>query len=59
MDIGEPRAGYTLRAEHPEAGTDIVENHPTMKVAIARAVELIADGYGAEIGSPETLLKPP
>jgi hypothetical protein len=58
MDIGEPPTGYTLQAEHPEAGTAIVESHATIKAAIARAAELITDGYCVEIGSPPILSKP-
>ena len=58
MDIGELRTGYTLQAEHPAVGTTIVESHATMKAAIARAAELIADGYRVEIGSPPVLSKP-
>ena len=58
MDIGELRAGYTLQAEHPEARTAIVESHATMEAAIARAAELIANGYRVEIGSPPALSRP-
>jgi hypothetical protein len=58
MDIGEAHTGYTLQDEQPEAGTAIVESHATMKAAIARAAELIADGYRVEIGSPPVPSKP-
>jgi hypothetical protein len=55
MAVGENPSHYLVQAEHPELGTTIGENYATMNAAVARAVELIQDGYTVEISSTSSL----
>jgi hypothetical protein len=51
MATGEIRSGYTVRAEHPESGLALEERYAGIPAAIARAVELLREGYAVEIRS--------
>ena len=44
-------ASYLVQAEHPEFGTALGESYASMPAAIARAVELLREGYTVEIRS--------
>ena len=54
MAAGERPGGYLVQAEHPDFGT-IGETFANMPAAIARAVELLREGYTAEILSVSSL----
>ncbi len=53
----ETRAGYPLRAEHPDSADVIDEWCATIKRAVARAAELAHEGYLVEIGAPASPAK--
>jgi hypothetical protein len=55
MAASENLSGYSVQAEPPESGTAIGESYANMPAAIARAVELIREGYTVEIFSASSV----
>jgi hypothetical protein len=49
--IGQAPTGYLVLTRHPETGEAAGESFTHIKDAIARAAELIRDGYSVEIKS--------
>ena len=47
----QAQTNYSVQAEHPEFGFAIDESYATMNAAVARAAELIKEGYTVEIFS--------
>jgi hypothetical protein len=56
MAAGEASNYYLVQAEHPESGTAAGESYASMSAAIARAVELLQEGYIVEISSVATVV---
>ena len=51
--------GYSLEVEHPRTGATIFENHISLAAVIARAAELIREGYRIGIWSAASLEQRP
>jgi hypothetical protein len=51
MAAGKSSNYSSVQAEHPEFGTAIGESYATVNAAVARAVDLIREGYTVEIFS--------
>jgi hypothetical protein len=49
MATGKDSDNYSVLAEHPEFGTASGESFTSISAAVARAAELIQDGYSVEI----------
>jgi len=46
---------YLVQAEHPESGSVLEENYVGIPAVIARAVELLREGYTVEIRSDSSV----
>jgi hypothetical protein len=51
VDVGDAPAGYWVQARHPETRETTEESFAHIGDAIARAAELVRDGYIVEIKS--------
>ena len=54
VDVGDAPAGYWVHARHPETGETAEESFAHIRDAIARAAELVRDGYIVEIKSSKS-----
>jgi hypothetical protein len=55
MDTQKSKVSYSLQARHADGGDDVSESYPTIKAAVARAVELLQRGYTVEIASSPSI----
>jgi hypothetical protein len=55
VQVDEASAGYSVQARHPETGETAGESFAHIKDAIARAAELVRDGYSVEIKTSPAL----
>ena len=54
MDTQKSKVRYSLQASHAD-GDVVSESYPTIKAAVARAVELLQRGYTVEIASSPSI----
>jgi hypothetical protein len=54
MDTQKSKVSYSLQASHAD-GDVVSESYPTIKAAVARAVELLQRGYTVEIASSPSI----
>jgi hypothetical protein len=52
VDVDTVQAAYSLKMENPGSGETTVETYASMPAVIARAAQLIQDGYSIGIWSP-------
>ena len=57
MTVGETQTAYSVRAQHPVSGLAIAESYASIPATIARATELLRDGYTIEIRSVSLVMR--